>query len=114
MASTRYLVRKSGKWIIKRLEGSNQPVEEFEPDQLFMEKFGYAQTEVREYVARTLGTISETISSRDAFFGPSAFIDLIHQVQLDISGADISFAAPLSFDTEISGGDIKVGDLFEL
>jgi 2',3'-cyclic-nucleotide 2'-phosphodiesterase/3'-nucleotidase len=65
-------------------------------------------------VSRPIGTLKETISSRDAFFGSSAFVDLIHQVQLDISGADISFAAPLSMDIEIPAGEITVDDMFDL
>ena len=45
---------------------------------------------------------------------PSAFVDLIHQIQLEITGADISFAAPLSFDERISKGDILIRDMFRL
>jgi 2',3'-cyclic-nucleotide 2'-phosphodiesterase/3'-nucleotidase len=55
-----------------------------------------------------------TISSRDAYFGPSAFVDMIHTIQMEITGADISFAAPLSFDVSISMGPITVGDMFKL
>jgi 5''-nucleotidase/2'',3''-cyclic phosphodiesterase and related esterases len=39
---------------------------------------------------------------------------MIHNLQLEITGADISFAAPLSFDVKISQGDITVGDMFKL
>ena len=106
--------RKSGKWTIKNCEGENLQLDEAAPDPLFMAQFGAAHSEVADYVSKPLGRISRTISSRDAFFGPSAFIDLIHRVQLDISGADISFAAPLSFDTEIREGEITVGDMFKL
>ena len=48
------------------------------------------------------------------YFGPSAFVDMIHSIQLEITGADISFAAPLSFDVRISEGPITVGDMFKL
>lgn len=58
--------------------------------------------------------MEHTISSKDAFFGPSAFIDLIHQLQLDITGADISFCAPLSAYAEIKEGDIRMSDMFNL
>lgn len=58
--------------------------------------------------------MEHTISSKEAFFGPSAFIDLIHQLQLDITGADISFCAPLSAYAEIQKGDICVSDMFNL
>jgi 2',3'-cyclic-nucleotide 2'-phosphodiesterase/3'-nucleotidase len=61
-----------------------------------------------------IGTSLATISSRDAFFGSSAFVDMIHSIQLEITGADISFAAPLSFDVQIKKGPITVGDMFKL
>ncbi|MBI5009704.1 MAG: 5'-nucleotidase C-terminal domain-containing protein, partial [Bacteroidia bacterium] len=34
--------------------------------------------------------------------------------QLEITGADISFAAPLSFDVKINEGPVTVGDMFKL
>ena len=39
---------------------------------------------------------------------------MIHSIQLDITKADISFAAPLSFDVSISAGPVTVGDMFKL
>ena len=42
------------------------------------------------------------------------FIDLIHKLQLDITGADISFCAPLSAYAEIKEGDIRMSDMFNL
>ena len=39
---------------------------------------------------------------------------MIHSIQLEITRADISFAAPLSFDVQIPEGPITVGDMFKL
>ncbi len=39
---------------------------------------------------------------------------MIHSIQLDLTGADISFAAPLSFDEKIKKGPVTVGDMFKL
>jgi 2',3'-cyclic-nucleotide 2'-phosphodiesterase/3'-nucleotidase len=39
---------------------------------------------------------------------------MIQTIQLEITGADISFAAPLSFDVKINKGPITVGDMFKL
>ena len=39
---------------------------------------------------------------------------MIHSIQLKLTGADISFAAPLSFDEEITKGPLTVGDMFKL
>jgi 2',3'-cyclic-nucleotide 2'-phosphodiesterase/3'-nucleotidase len=69
---------------------------------------------VSGYVNQVIGNSSETISSRDSYFGSSAFIDLIHSIQLEIADAEISFAAPLSFDVQIPEGPITVGDMFKL
>lgn len=58
--------------------------------------------------------MTHTIRERDAFFGNCEFIDLIHQMQLDLTGADISFAAPISFDSSLEKGTIRVSDMFRL
>ena len=79
-----------------------------------MQRFASQEKTVHDFISRKIGTINQTISTRSAYFGPSAFVDLIHQLQLEISGADISLAAPLSFDAEIKAGDICVSDMFNL
>lgn len=66
------------------------------------------------YYYNFIDTVSRTISTKDAYFGSSPFIDLIHKLQLDISGADISLCAPLSFKAEIPEGEIMVSDMFNL
>ena len=73
-----------------------------------MKRFAPQYETVQKFVSKKIGTFTESISTHPAFFGPSAFIDLIHTLQLDITGADISFAAPLSFDAEIKKGDVFV------
>lgn len=41
-------------------------------------------------------------------------MELLHDLQLEISGAEISFAAPLSFDAMIKEGDLHMSDMFTL
>lgn len=89
-------------------------VADYKPDPDFVTRFGSQQKIIAEYVSRIIGNSSATITSRDAYFGPSAFVDMIHSIQLEITGADISFAAPLSFDVSIPEGPITVGDMFKL
>jgi len=69
---------------------------------------------VNAFVNRKIGTFEHTITTRDCFFGSSAFTDFIHNMQLKLTGADISFNAPLSFDASIRQGDVHVSDLFNL
>lgn len=70
--------------------------------------------EVEEWIGRTIGTLSDDLMERDAYFGPCYFIDVLHEMQLELTGADISFAAPISFDSKIPAGTLRVSDMFTL
>lgn len=96
------------------IEGTIINVSDYEPDPEYISKFLTQHQTVDGYVNRVIGTSTATISSRDSYFGPSAFTDMIHSIQIDITGADVSFAAPLSFDVSIKEGPITVGDMFKL
>jgi 2',3'-cyclic-nucleotide 2'-phosphodiesterase / 3'-nucleotidase len=105
--------KKNGKRHVK-MTGKILNVSDFKPDPEFIAKFAPQSKIIDEYVNRVIGSSSATISSRDAYFGSSAFVDMVHTIQLEITGADISFAAPLSFDVKINKGPITVGDMFKL
>ncbi len=97
-----------------QMSGKILNVADYKPDSGFMARFTPQYNTINEYVNREIGNISTTISSRDAYFGSSAFVDMIHTIQLETTGADISFAAPLSFDVQINKGPVTVGDMFKL
>ena len=80
----------------------------------FIKKYKSVSDTLKNYTAEVIGRSNATVTTREAFFGPSAFVDLIHRMQLDISGADISLAAPLSFDEQISKGEVRIRDMFRL
>ena len=69
---------------------------------------------VKAYAEQKIGTFTNRVDVRDAYFGSSAYIDLIQELQLHISGADISFSAPLFFHASIEAGEVKVSNLFDL
>lgn len=106
--------KRDGKVVSKQAEGKLVSMDDYAANPDFMNTFQGAYEATMDFVSRRIGRIEHTISSKDAFFGPSAFIDLIHQLQLDITGADISFCAPLSAYAEIQKGDICVSDMFNL
>lgn len=66
------------------------------------------------YVNKYIGTFNETVSTRESMFGESLFVDLIQKIQLEITKADVSFVAPLSFNAEIKKGSVHVSDMFSL
>lgn len=100
--------------IDKEVEGKLVDLRKTEVSKDFMKHFDQEFNTIKDFVSAKIGEFSTTISTRDAYFGSSAFIDLIHNLQLDISKADISFVAPLSFDAQIDKGDVFVSDMFNL
>lgn len=108
------VVKKNGKLVKKEVSGQITELDAYPIDQAFMKTFDPQYRATLDFVSRKIGRMSSTISSKDAFFGPSAFIDLLHQLQMDLTGADISFCAPLSPKAEIKEGDIYVSDMFNL
>lgn len=71
-------------------------------------------SDVQKYAARQIGHFLSGIDITDAYFGSSAYIDFIQELQLSVSHADLSLAAPLFFNASIDEGDVKVSDLFNL
>lgn len=68
---------------------------------------------VKSYVSHRVGEIKHQIEENKAYFGPCAFVDFIHHVQLDKTGADVSFAAPLSYNSVLRGGALTMRDMFK-
>lgn len=105
---------RNGKVIEKHIDGELTEMKDYEVSEEFMTHFAPQFNAVQDFVSKKIGRFTETISTRPAYFGSSAFIDLIHTLQLEITHADISFAAPLSYDSEIRKGDVYVNDMFNL
>jgi 2',3'-cyclic-nucleotide 2'-phosphodiesterase/3'-nucleotidase len=105
---------KESRFIKDFVTGELVDMEDYAPDSGFMKRFGKNLEEVKEYVNRPIGKFTETISSRNAIFGPSKFVDLIHTIQLNLTGADVSFSAPLSLNATIEKGEVYVKDMFDL
>lgn len=108
------LVIKDGKISDKSIKGSIVDITEQKPDADFTQHFAAECDTVKTFTNRIIGYCKNTMTTEPAFFGSSAFIDLLHQMQLSISGADISFVAPLAFDATIPAGEIRVRDMFNL
>lgn len=103
-----------GKWAVEHVDAENVSMKGLEPDADFLTIFEPQKEEVKAYVEKRIGTFMNPISTQDAYFGSSSFMDFIHQMQLSITHADISFAAPLSFNATIQAGDVYVRDMFNL
>ena len=105
---------KKGRWQVKDKKGEIIDVTSEPVDEEYMSHFKSRIDDVRNFTEEQIGTFLTTIYSRDAFFGSSAFIDYIHRMQLEETGADVSLNAPLTFNTTIEAGPVYVSDMFKL
>lgn len=83
-------------------------------DSKYMAAFDSQINEVKKYVTTEIGSFTTSMTSRDCYFGPSSLVDFIHDVMLSTSGADISFASPLSFDVTVKEGAASLSDMYKL
>ena len=108
------LVKKKGRWCVKESQWKLVDVADLPVDNDFVDHFSAFNETVKAYANRVIGTFENTISTRDSYFGNSAFNDLILNLELSITKADVAFNAPVSFDVAIKKGPVRVANMFNL
>ncbi len=93
----------------KLVDMTDEPI-----DNTYMKHFQPEIDSVNAFVNKKIGEFKNTISTRESYFGSSAFNDLILNLELKITNADIAFNAPLEFDATIHKGPLYIGDMFNL
>ena len=97
-----------------QIRGENIPMKGSNPSEVFMNQFEEDFETVSAYLEDTITWLEEDMLGMDALFGPSAMLSLIHDIQLELSGAQISFTAPLSIWAVLQEGPLLVSDMFKL
>ena len=108
------LTIKDGKVVNKNIKGKIVNVRDEQIDEQMVAHFQKDIDAVKAYVGQKIGRFESSIYTRESFFGNSAFTDLIHNLQLQITKADISLTAPLSFNSTIKAGEVTMADMFKL
>lgn len=98
----------------KSISGHLRSMADYKPDSAFMQKFMPDFIQVQKFVNKPIGRFTQTIDARNALFGPSAFVDIIHELQLRKTHADISIVSLLSMNARIEKGELYMRDLFKL
>lgn len=98
----------------KKLEAGLIKVDGRKSDPAMRKAFRKDFEAVRAFSMHNIGIITEDLYSRDSYKGPCPYINLLHQVQLRYSGADISFAAPLNYNGKVSAGNVSYNDLYTI
>ena len=98
----------------KDITSTMVPMNDYTPSSDFMTHFRKDYEKVTTYLKDTITWLAEEMTGIDALLGPSTMMALIHRVQLDLSGADLSFTAPLSLTAKLDEGAVLVSDMFKL
>ena len=112
--ATLNLEKEKGKWTVKEKQGELVDIRNYDIDQNYVKYFEPYLNEVSNFANKQIGNFAHTIYTRDSFFGNSAFNDFILNLQLKLTGADVSFNAPLTLNDSIKQGPISVRDMFKL
>lgn len=108
------ITKQDGKVVQKTVTGDVKDITAEPVDEAYVNHFAADIEEVKAYVGKKIGSIAKTMYTRDSFFGSSSFIDLIQNMQLSLTKADISFNAPLQFNAQIKEGPVYMSDMFKL
>lgn len=115
IADAEITVTMSGNDVVsKKVSGQIIDLQAQPIDEDFVNHFQPFIDDTKAYVNRPIGYFANSIYTRDSYFGNSAFTDFILNLQLEITGADIAFNAPLAFDACIEEGPVTVADMFKL
>jgi 2',3'-cyclic-nucleotide 2'-phosphodiesterase/3'-nucleotidase len=98
----------------KNITGHLRSMTAYKPDSAFMQKFLPDFTQVRRFVNRPVGQLTKGMDAHNALFGPSAFVDIVHELQLRQTHADVSIASSLSLKAHLDKGELYMRDLFKL
>lgn len=105
---------KDGKPVSKKLGADLIKVDPQKADAGMRESFMKDFVAVKDFTQRKVGTLKADLNTRDAYMGMCGYMDLIHTVCLKASGADISFAAPLTYNGSIKAGELIFNDMFTI
>ena len=105
---------EDGKVVSKTLDAELLPVDKDKADRRMQEVFRPDYEAVKTFTLKEVGELQTDLRTRDAYRGMSDYLNLIHTLSLSCSPAQISFAAPLTFNGYIEAGTLVYNDLFTI
>lgn len=108
------LIVKDGKVVSKTLECDLIPVDAKKSDVGMHAGFRSEFEAVRQFTNQELGELEVDLCTRDAYKGMSDYLNLLHTLSLDCAPAQISLAAPLTFNGTVKSGTVIYNDLFTI
>ncbi len=103
-----------GHIVSKEVSAELIPVNKNNVDKEMQELFAPEYEAVKAFTLQEVGELKTDLRTRDAYRGMSDYLNLLHTLSLGCTPAQISFAAPLTFNGFVEAGTILYNDLFTI
>ena len=105
---------ESGKVVSKKLDADLIPVDVKNVDTQMQAAFHEDYLAVKDFTLMEVGELKTDLHTKDAYRGMSDYVNLIHTLSIGCTPAQISFAAPLTFNGFVKAGKLVYNDLFTI
>lgn len=105
---------RDGKVVKKSSDASLIAVSPDKSDVEMREFFAGDFAKVKEFTVREVGSLEMPLKTVDTYRGMSDYINLIHTLSLGCEPAQVSLAAPLTYDGVVPAGTVLYNDLFTI
>lgn len=105
---------ENGKVVSKTLDAELIPVDVNNVDKVMQKLFQDDYLAVKDFTLTEVGELEAELRTRDAYRGMSDYLNLLHTLSLSCEPAQISFAAPLTFNGTVKSGTLLYNDLFTI
>lgn len=105
---------KDGKVVAKSSDACLIPMKPEKSDAQMRMMFQQEFEAVKAFTLREVGELELPLRTADAYCGMSSYLNLLHTLALQSTGAKISFAAPLTYNGSVEPGTLIYNDLFTI
>ena len=105
---------EKGKIVSKSFDTELIPIDAANVDCKMRDSFHDDYSAVKAFTLKEVGELKSDLLTRDAYKGMSDYINLVHTLQISCSPAQISFAAPLTYNGSVKAGTLIYNDLFTI
>ena len=105
---------EGGKVTEKHITGGLIPVFAEKADTVMRETFHDDYLKVKAFTLQEVGRLEGDLVTREAYKGMCTYLNLVHTLQLGCPPAQISIAAPLTYDGTVKAGTLIYNDLFTI
>lgn len=105
---------ENGKVVSRKVSADLITVDKDKVDTKMRDMFRPDYEAVKAFTVKEVGELKADLRTRDAYKGMSDYMNLIHTLSLGCTPAQISFAAPLTFNGFVKAGTLIYNDLFTI